>query len=189
MMHRRKNSPAAVVAALFAAAGFWGAVLAYALQPALPYSPIRLPFQDEVRTQFFLPEGWAFFTKSPREERPFLFLRTDAGWKDASLAPISRARNAFGLDRAVRAQSVELALLLTRPEVRKAWKACEVKAFGPCLEATAPAATLRNESPRPTLCGDVGVARQKPLPWAWARSEKGRKLMMPINVVRMRVEC
>jgi antimicrobial peptide system SdpA family protein len=188
MKHPRENSPLHLVATFVTCAGFWAAVLFYALQPALPYNPVRLPGQDEISTKILFPEGWAFFTKSPRDERPFVFVRTATGWTDASRAPIRRARNAFGLNRAVRAQNVELALLLNEQAVRKGWKACEFKAFGPCLDA-APAAMLRNTSPRPTLCGEVGVARQKPIPWAWARSESRESVVMPITAVRMRVEC
>lgn len=189
MSSPRPISPAALGAALLAVFGCWGVVLAYALQPALPYSPIRLPYQEEVRAQLFLPEGWAFFTKSPREERAHLFERGPGGWRSASLAPIAMPRNVFGLDRAPRAQSVELGLLLTRPDVKAAkWSGpCRQDPMERCLDGVAPAARFKNPSPRPTLCGQVGIVRQAPVPWAWNLS--GRKVVMPSHVLRLEVSC
>jgi antimicrobial peptide system SdpA family protein len=187
MSHDRRNPPARVGAVLLVTIGFWGTVFLYAIHPVLPYNPLALPFQEELRAQFWVPEGWAFFTRSPREENPYLFVRTTAGWQTASLGPLSHPRNAFGLNRTVRAQSVEMARLLSDAAVRAGWTSCGPADFEDCLEAMSPKIELRNDASVRTICGDIGIARQAPIPWAWSRSKK--PILMPITAVRMRVRC
>src|SRR5690606_6732348 len=63
----------------------WSTVTVYALHGALPYNPVKLPFQDRFNIRLFLPEGWAFFTRDPREDRMLPYLRgAEAGWTRAS---------------------------------------------------------------------------------------------------------
>ena len=39
----------------------------------------------------------------------------------------------------------------------------------------------------PTLCGEVVISEQKPVPWAWSKLEK--PFSMPAKVLRMEVKC
>ncbi|HVG60573.1 MAG TPA: SdpA family antimicrobial peptide system protein [Hyalangium sp.] len=165
----------------------WSIVAAYALHSALPYNPIKLPFEDRVDVKLVLPEGWAFFTRDPRDERMMPFQRGEhGGWVAANKTPNFQPQNSFGIDRAARAQGVELGLLLdgVRGEERLS---CEEDPLV-CLER-APVAQARNTSPRPSLCGQVGLVFQKAVPWAWARSSKDKKIIMPSKVMRMDIQC
>ena len=46
---------------------------------------------------------------------------------------------------------------------------------------------ITNRSPEPTLCGAIGVALQKPIPWAWI--DLPRPVVMPSRVVLLEVQC
>jgi antimicrobial peptide system SdpA family protein len=163
----------------------WLAVCAYALHGALPYNPITLPFEARAHTQFWLPEGWAFFTRDPRSDLMLLFRKGSEGWVSASRGPNSALVNTFGLNRAARAQSVEAGLLLNSfPD--SVFKDCR-DAVVACFERVAVAGSLKNTSPYPTLCGDVAIAMQRPVPWAWVAS--GHPVTMPSHVVRLDVAC
>jgi len=166
-------------------AAFWAVLALYVVHAALPYNPLQLPYAHALRTQVWAPEGWAFFTRDPREPRPYLYRLEGREWASASLGPHARPSNAFGMNRRARAQGVELGLLLENVSVRS-WEKCETEPMG-CLGRAPAAARVANGSPRPSLCGTIGVVRQPPVPWAWARAPK--PVVMPSNVIRLEVSC
>src|SRR4029434_6535737 len=91
----------------------WGTLFVYSIHGALPFNPLKLPFERTLMVTRFVPQGWAFFTRNPREERLTLQQVLPGG----QLAPLSRSPharpdNAFGLDRRSRSQGVEIGLLL-----------------------------------------------------------------------------
>lgn len=171
---------------LIALVGFWLIFGLYVVHAFLPYNPVKPPFAAELRTKLWMPEGWAFFTRDPRSERVYYFVYNGATWVDASVGPQSRASNFFGLNRRARAQNVEAGLLLNEQRVREAWRVCE-RSPSSCLAPAYAVNAVTNASPRPTLCGLVGVARQRPIPWAWRRSRD--RVVMPSVAVTLEVTC
>lgn len=146
----------------------WAVVLTYVAQAQLPKNVITLPGQKDVRHAIanLAPQGWAFFTKSPREPEIGPYRKSPADWKPLALTPHSSPRNVFGLNRESRAQGVEIALLLSGAQ-NDDWREC-TDGRQQCLnDFGAPARRVENRSPDPTLCGTVGLLREKPTPWAW----------------------
>ncbi|MDB4951461.1 MAG: hypothetical protein JWM27_4110 [Gemmatimonadetes bacterium] len=170
---------------VIAVACFWTVVLAYVIHPALPFNPIHLPLEEVLNAASVAPEGWAFFTRNPREPRLLMYRQTGGRWVNASLGPNGLPRNLFGIGRAARAQGAE-AGLLSSALPGAAWRPCS-RLPAACLASLAPAADLRNPSGRPSLCGIVGFARQAPVPWAWAQSDE--QVVMPSQVLAVRVRC
>lgn len=167
-------------------AAVWGILFVYVALPSLPYNPIRPPRADLVKLHSIVPQGWAFFTRDPREARNLAFRRAGEGWVSALWAPHARPANAFGLNRASRAQGVELGLLLSEVSSPGLWVGCEAQPQD-CLERAQIAARVRNISPKPTLCGTIGLARQPPIPWAWLSARE--RIVMPSQVVKLEVAC
>ena len=166
----------------------WSTVALYALHAALPPNPIKLPFAERLDMRLLLPEGWAFFTRDPRDERMMPFQRGPGGeWERASRTPNFQARNSFGIDRAARAQGGELGLLLSEARDTRRMD-CE-DAPTVCLERAPVALRLHNSSPNPTLCGSLGLVFQKAIPWAWSRSGREKGIIMPSKVLRLDIEC
>jgi antimicrobial peptide system SdpA family protein len=163
----------------------WMAVIAYAIFPVLPYSPVRLPFAHEAMTVLWAPQGWSFFTRDPREEKQTLYVRNGSTWESASLAPHARLSNFGGLRRKSRAQGVEMALLINGVPATE-WQHCSAS-LQECLAQLPAGRAVRNTSPAPTLCGTVAVVLQKPVPWAWARS--ARPVTMPFRMLPLEVSC
>ncbi|WP_314225670.1 SdpA family antimicrobial peptide system protein [Streptomyces zaehneri] len=146
----------------------WVFIIAYVAQEQLPKNVISLPGQTKARHTVanMAPQGWAFFTKSPRDAEIAPYKRSASGWKSASLTPHSSPHNAFGLDRRSRAQGVEIALLLSAAQ-KDDWHSC-TSGRPQCLDGYgAPGRHIANRSPEPTLCGTVGLLQEKPTPWAW----------------------
>jgi antimicrobial peptide system SdpA family protein len=166
----------------------WATAGLYIVHAQIPRNVLELPFEQTVRSAipFFVPEGWAFFTRDPREPRLLPYRRgTDGIWAYAHAGPHADIRNVFGLDRISRAQGVEIGLLLGE-FADTAWRTC-TDAPTLCLDDQPPSVPITNHSPAPTLCGDVGLVRQEPVPWAWARV--GSETTMPSTVVRLDIRC
>ncbi len=166
--------------------GGWLTVFAYALHAALPFNPIRLPFEVRAKVRLLIPEGWAFFTRDPRKENMLLFTRhSDGTWVSALLGPNATPSNDFGLNRASRAQGVETALLMHEfPD--SSFRDCRILPTD-CLETTQLTNSINDASPNPSICGDIGFVMQKPVPWAWWAS--GQAIVMPSRVARIKVDC
>jgi antimicrobial peptide system SdpA family protein len=175
---RQAGAVMVLVATVFAVA------TAYIAQANLDPGPIRLPYADRIPVQVFVPEGWKFFTKNPRDQQLATFVRDGSTWRRLT-EPNSAPSNAFGIDRAGRALSIEAALLLA--DVGKdRWEDCKYDAV-PCLESDANVVTVSNRSPQPTMCGAIGIRLQPPIPWAWAANKK--PIVMPSRVLRLEVKC
>lgn len=105
--------------------------------------------------------------------------------KEAGRWPNNNIKNLFGLIRYGRAQGTELGLLMNEiPDTN--WRKCQ-KGSLQCLYTENSQLTIKNTTPEPTLCGDLGIAKEKPVPWAFG-DEYG-KINMPSIVVRVKVQC
>jgi antimicrobial peptide system SdpA family protein len=149
-------------------------------------NPVQLPMEKKVRAVRWIPQGWSFFTRNPREEQLSYFIREPSGrWRAASLGPVSHPRNALGLNRKSRAQGVESAFLLAAVP-NPAWVSCGDEEPEHCLDRLPVRRRVRTHSRKPTLTGIVGFVKHEPVPWAWFAS--GKKVTMPSRAVVVRVE-
>ena len=164
----------------------WATAIAYAVHPALPYNPVRLPYANALNTLILAPQGWSFFTRNPREAKQYLFQRGARGWESVLLAPHGRLRNAIGLNRASRAQGVEMALVMDAAK-KGSWVVCEDRPIADCLTRLPAGIPIANVSPNPTLCGTIAIAEQRPIPWAWAKSD--RPIYMPARIMPVEATC
>lgn len=161
-------------------------LVSYALHGAMGFNMLHLPLEGQVDTQRWLPQGWAFFTKDPQEERLFVYRRDASGhWSPAWMTPHSLPENVFGMDRASRAQGVEIGQLFER--VQKSEYAPCTGQLPACLETLSSTLHLRNLMPHKTLCGKLAIVKQKPLPWAWSAWQN--RSQMPAVAALLEVQC
>lgn len=170
---------------VFVLGGLWSALALYAVYPALPYNPAEIPLAEAGTPFIWLPQGWAFFTRDPREPRMLVYAQENHTWRSGLIGPHASPRNLFGMNRASKAQGVEIGGLFTAVK-DSAWTACEDD-VPTCLDAVPVTTTVTNIAPRPTLCGTVGLARQKPVPWAWSKSRD--EIIMPSEILKIEVSC
>jgi antimicrobial peptide system SdpA family protein len=161
-------------------------VCGYVVHAQIPTNAVQLPYETSLSRQvrLVLPQGWAFFTRSPRQPDVVPYVRVDGRWRLALRTPNAEPRNLFGLSRTARAQGVEMGVLVggLRPTD---WLECGESPIG-CLDRPSPIAA-RNTSLTPSLCGQVGLVSQQPLPWAWSGARE--QTTMPSNVARLDVSC
>jgi antimicrobial peptide system SdpA family protein len=161
-----------------------GLAVANVLYGALPATPFDLMRPQTKRViAAFVPEGWAFFTKSPRIPSPVAY-RYDpqVGWRAVGTAAPTAPRYLMGLDRGGRAGGTELAMLMSGLD-DTAWHGCAKDPLT-CLSEIPVSSTIVNHSHR-TVCGDVGLVLQDVLPWAW----RNAPATMPSKIARVRVKC
>jgi len=166
----------------------WLTLAAYVVHTRMPTTAVSLPGEAALKPMMnlFMPEGWAFFTKSPRDERLLPFVRTSNGsWIYANRGPNAEARNLFGISRSSRAQGPEMGLLISKVPV-SAWRNCAGDAK-PCLDSSPVAFAGQSPSATPVLCGTVGLVLQEPLPWAWFAARD--RVNLPSRVARLEIRC
>jgi antimicrobial peptide system SdpA family protein len=159
-------------------------VVVYVLHAALPATPFKLPFERPRAIRTVLPEGWAFFTLSPRTPRLAVFgAQPDGGWQQLTVGAHFEPRTSLSLDRRNRSQGTETAIVMNQVPPGD-WSSCD---RGPtaCLSSLRPTRTIANTSTHRTLCGDVGLTAQEALPWAW----RDLPTVMPSKVARVVVAC
>lgn len=164
----------------------WIGVAFFTLLTYSKDNPIRFSyeFQQNVRTLF--PQGWAFFTKSPRDENLQLYrfannrLELVEGQRQATLA------NLMGFKRSARAMSVEYAYLLYDVPADK-WTRCETDPEAYIRSHKLPTVTVDNHTPRPYLSGTYYLIQQSLVPWAWA--SQTRQIILPSSILKLSVVC
>ncbi|MCB5182000.1 SdpA family antimicrobial peptide system protein [Streptomyces antimicrobicus] len=150
------------------ACAVWSVIVLYAVQEQVPKNVITLPAQTKVKHTVvnIAPQGWAFFTKSPRDPEVVPYKKTPDGWQALSLTPHASPHNAFGLNRESRAQGVEIAMLLSAAQ-KSDWRDCTDSSETCLANAGNVSRRLTNGTPHPTLCGTVGLLQERPTPYAW----------------------
>lgn len=166
--------------------GFWVMLFVYSIHSALPYNPIKLPLANYLKANVFMTQGWKFFTRNPREEDFRVFVKDSNGkWTNALRGANASPINFFGLKRDTRAQGIEMGLIVSAIQKDK-WQKCTDKPEI-CLESAPTALVFNNVIQSPTLCGELGLALQEPIPWAWSRAKK--EVIMPSKALKVEVVC
>jgi sporulation delaying protein A len=122
-------------------------------------------------------QDFAFFTRSPETDQIDAYRLHPDGAVGVSLlvTPQTKAENMFGLSRTQRAQGPELANLV-RAVRANAWTDCTGLDRTTCIDAVQrrPKAFLHNNSPVPTVCGQVALAVETTTKWAYRRLTETR---------------
>ena len=119
-----------------------------------------------------MPQGWAFFTRDPQSEMIGAYrLSSTQTPENALMTPQGRVENLWGLSRNQRAQGPEMASLAN--EVSE-WTECDEDS-DVCLDNATDESPLKveNSSPAPTLCGDIIIAQETPVPWSYRDFDLG----------------
>lgn len=166
--------------------GVCAVLVLYVIVANLPYAAVQLRAAYALHVRLWIPEGWAFFTRNPREPRMSIYRRHDGGWSGLS-AMQSPARTWLGLHRGARAQGVEAGQLLETVG-RTAWFDCGSLGISDCVaQAEKDVITVGNHTTSAVLCGELAIVMQEPVPWAWSGSR--RRIDMPSQLVRISAKC
>jgi antimicrobial peptide system SdpA family protein len=178
--------PNALLAQLASSALIAAVTVVYTVHGSMSANALELPFEEHLDTVLVLPEGWAFFTKDPKEPRFLVFARAPDGSWSRAFGETPKLAATFGFSRRERALGVEAGLIASAV-TQSDWKPCpSTPAACLALGSGNPIVAL-NTTPHPTLCGPIGLVQQDRVPWAWAKSVN--EDAMPSRVVRVNVQC
>ncbi|SDL85641.1 SdpA family antimicrobial peptide system protein [Sediminibacillus halophilus] len=158
----------------------WITIFFYSIHRMLPNSPLKLPFSEQIKIEQWLPQTWAFYSRDPRSD---LFLAYDENGELAANWPNSSIKNAFGINRHGRSQGIEIGLLRSNisdedfVECDPGNKNCSDNLISH---------SVKNPLEYPTICGQIDIVLQEPVPWAWSRKQT---IDMPSKIVRLDVSC
>ncbi|EJR26667.1 MULTISPECIES: SdpA family antimicrobial peptide system protein [Bacillus] len=155
----------------------------FALFNALPDSPIRKEEKGFNMAIQFMPQGWGFFSKSPRDETIFVH---ELQGSNHIQWPNNTAENLFGISRKGRGQGIELGLI-TSSLKKEDWITCDDGIKECKKKEKLNAIEVENSTPVPNVCGPYIVETREPVPWAWAKITDGENY--PTKIVKVNVKC
>lgn len=141
-------------------------------------------FKDNYKKLVFqvLPQGWGFFTRSPRDENLTIYKKNEEGELERLDNKNFTFGNFYGLSRADRIKHLQLGPLLAKAN-DSLWTKCENNDFVNCTSGLNQIKSI-NEFNQPLLKGEIFVVRQKLVPWAWSKN----KLKSPAKIISLYVE-
>lgn len=153
-----------------------------------PFNPIRAKADFNKQVYTFIPQGWAFFTRNPREAQIQLYKQdTDSTWKKMNHFH-AHYSNYFGLSRKTTAMISELQYIKMNYIKDSDFIDCESN-YQRGILGCVPDSTIivPNKFEKPILCGEYILTFQEPIPWAWSKSMD--KILMPSKVIRLNIQC
>ncbi len=169
------------------AAAVWLALVVHVALGSLPHNPLTPPLLQRTAMLALVPEGWAFFTRNPREAQLLVYTVGSAGcWQRFGLEN-GLPRYCFGIQRGARLFSMGLHSLLRRVPVRS---------WSPCLGNVNLCAERLRLTPlelSPTNAAELKLGTQRNyliqvrdvVPWAWSRRVAPEQ--MPSRIVWLRL--
>ena len=144
------------------------------------------PFRVNVTT--LMPQSWPFFTKPPSDPEFTSYEVSDQKITSVSKFPNNKSDNFYGITRTQRAQGPELANLSFQVPTED-WVDCSEHPSEVCLEVAASTEQVptSNESPNPSLCGNILLVETEPVDFVNRDSYEGWRI--DSRVAYMRVTC
>ena len=133
------------------------------------------------------PEGWGFFTKSPRDESMRVWVPGENGqWRTRDISYTSGVKSMFGIDREPQTEGLQLAFIVNALAMSKEkWLKCTVGRVRQCIARSEPTRVV-NPSPVPTLCGELAIEAYAIKPFEWRSLPNASA---PAQVARFDVAC
>lgn len=146
---------------------------------------VRLKMNIQKTVFTFVPQGWAFFTRDPREAQIVLYKINNKNKLIQIGQRHSSSTNLFGLNR--RADKIMFEFALIKEKLKDSqfqntrWN-YQYKLFSKTPTITY---TVKNRLKNPNLKGKYIIIFQKPVPWAW--SKRIDKIKMPAKIIRLNI--
>ena len=150
----------------------------------LPFSPISVSNSTKKHLQTTLPQGWAFFTRSPIEQSLNIYQINNKTYENINFKS-GDLKFIFGANKSSRMQMVELgALLNVIPD--SIWLQNKGTIKDLKIIDTIPPFEIVNKSIFKSIKGLIILEKTDPLPWAWCSSKNTIK--MPSQFVYLNVK-
>jgi len=165
---------------------FWGTAILVVLLSSVPESPFPFSSQERLNVTVLAPEGWAFFTRNPREPVQELYHSQSGRWVRYNQSNFS-LHNWFGVKRLSTIENVELQHLLRQAGPDSTWTQCTGELQSCIHNRDLTTITVENKSNTKRFCDSLLVRKRKPIPWAWSDAEE--PVVMSSSIVQLIISC
>lgn len=153
----------------------------------MQYNTLSEKFENKKIVFSLFPQGWAFFTRNPREGQVILYQKNNGKFVEVPFKH-NNYRYAFGLNRTCTKVYTELGYI--RKNINdSSFKAIEwnyqEKIFTNKLD-NLETITLQNPLKNGILNGKYLLVIQEPIPWAWSKNAK--RIKMPALAVFLNIK-
>ncbi len=152
-------------------------------------NPVKFNNNIEHRFFSFVPQGWAFFTRSPREAQIILYKKNSDNKYEEINQRHANIYNLFGLNR--KPSKVLGELQFAKKEIPKKLYYDTIFNYqkNHIIEDVNKLKPFyyENKMYDPILCGDYLVVYQKAVPWAWSKNID--KINMPCKMIKINFIC
>lgn len=148
------------------ATGFFLLCISYVCR--LPHSTMNISKDTKTNIVSLLPQGWAFFTRSPKEEKILVYKVHPSGLKKISMSNPDE-KNLFGISRLSRRLTMETSIVLH--EAKKISWTEKTGVEHPPINSLEPLhIQSTNNIIRNIQSGQYLIYKEKPIPWAWKKN-------------------
>lgn len=173
----------ALIASLTATAVLIITLISLPSQPHLP-EPLR---NVAGVVQSLSPQGWAFFTRDPREPSVLPYVEDGDDWVRADRGPNAQPSSMFGIDRSTRLTEYDVSQVIGASNDEN-WFDCAPGTLEQCVQIAEQDAGWKSLEARGydlRLCGRVVFVQEEPVPIAFA----GLEYEPPQTVLLVDAQC
>ena len=160
---------------------FWIISLSYVFKSALPVPSNESFFKKTVFFNF-LPQGWGFFTRDPREDEVILYQIIEDTAIQYTQTNNSRD-NWYGFSRRNRLKLIEAGVIVSQIK-DSLWM--KMKGGDFILDRGIYTDTINSRFKPCNIKGDYFVVKRERIPWAWAKKQE--EIIMPYSYVKIYVK-
>lgn len=187
MMNKVSNvNPPLRIKILFYSLVIFTGMIIFSIMGTSLQTPFYLSKYLKMNTSYFLPQGWAFFTRDAREEKLLVFKRESNGSLSPLAPPGGNYIYAFGLNREGRKIPMEYKILLKNID-SIAWQNIDYDLSLIAKKSlNTPIIKAINKGYQAKSCGEVIFVKTHTIPWAWSTF---KTIKMPSKYVRLIIDC
>jgi antimicrobial peptide system SdpA family protein len=162
-------------------------IVVHVLLASLPFNPASIGLSGKKIITGIIPQGWAFFTRDPREAQVILYKVTQHGELEPIPQRHTQSHNIFGLKRESTKILLELQFIKeqltdsTFENTRWNYQANRTGIYPLHIHEVV------NKIKEPILCGNYVLVIQDYIPWAW--SGYMQTIQMPAKAINIRIRC
>ncbi|MDC9722978.1 MAG: SdpA family antimicrobial peptide system protein [Urechidicola sp.] len=159
---------------------FWLFILGNIFVATIPI-PNNKSFKSKTTIFSFIPQGWGFFTRDPREDIINVYER-----RNDKIIKVTKTNSSvesyFGISRKNRLKNIELGIITSQIK-NEHWAVGAKSNFS--LTDIATDTITHNFKPQ-NFFGEYYLVKQERIPWAWSKNYKN--LVMPYKYVKIYVK-
>ncbi len=154
------------------------------LADSVEYNSFNIGVETDKKVFTFIPQGWAFFTRNPREAQVQLF-KCNGDKYEKYTHYHSSYKNLFGLIRNSTRINYELTGIYSQI-ARDKFKDSESNIqTGYIKELPSDIVYVENKFDNPRVLGEYILVIQKLVPWNWSKNLEKEK--MPCKIIRLKI--